>query len=348
MTFTPPEPNPPDTMNKPSRSRRLLDVARRVPVPQLVSATTWGVIVGTGLVVASVVAGVAWRPGLIAMQALLPLLGAAALLAAAIAVARRRAIAASVGCLVAAGAAALVLPVATAASKPPWVEEADRLTIYSANLRRSNGRVAEALEMARRSDADVVVLIEFVEEFDKPLEASGLLDVYPTVVRDRREDGNVLLTRLPSSDAEVVRHAGFELPAARVDVGGRDVFIAGVHTQAPHSRAYVDRWQEHLGGVARAVDGHANVVAIGDFNGSLWNPPMRELAAWGFTDAHDATGSGLARTWGASLPGHEPVVSLIGIDHAMSRGPDIVPISIRDARVPGSDHRSIEVTYAVR
>lgn len=308
----------------------------------------WVSIAACAAVVVTIVAGWAITPRLVAAQALLPVVAGIAVVTAAVAAFRRRRTGVAVAAAVALWAIGMVVPATTSHDRPSWSDSAQRVTVYSANLRRTNPSPDGAFAAAAARDADIVVFNEYVAAFEPALERSGLLDEYPTVIRDEQRDGNLLLTRLPMDESGVVSESGFELPTATVRVGSTSIFVAGVHTQAPTHFAYIDRWERQVPGVARAVDGHSNVIAIGDFNSSLWNPPMRRLLDWGFVDAHDATGNGLARTWGASPPGSDAAVPILGIDHAVSRGADVVPLSVDEGHVPGSDHRSIEVTYAVR
>lgn len=305
------------------------------------------VFVGS-VVILSIGLGLTTTPRIIATQAMLPFVGIGVMVAALVAVIRRQRVTAAVGCVVVLASAALVVPTMTPSDAPAWSARAARLTMYSANLFRDNPSPDRAFAAARAADADVVLFNEYRSSFEPALRRSGLLDRYRTVVRDDHVDHNLLLTRLPVTSTEVLSRKGFEMPSARVLVGpdDREVLIAGVHTQAPASLAYVDRWAGQIEGVVQAldaVDDVENVVAIGDFNSSIWNPPFRRVFEWGFVDAHATTGSGLARTWGTT----SSPFPLLGIDHAISRGPAIVPLSITEGDVPGSDHRSILVTYAV-
>ena len=313
---------------------------------RLVDAGPVAVIAAGIVVVGSILAGGPATPTLVAAQGLLPYLGLAVVGAAVVAAVRRRRSVVVAGAVVSFACGMLVVPTMTARSLPSWASGAHRLVVFSANVRYDNPQIGAALAAAKRSDADVIVLNEFVPAFDEELRTSGLLETYPTVVRDRVRDGNVLLTRLPATSAGLVREAGIELPSATVRVGGTDVRVAAVHTQAPHSMRYVGPWRRQVAGVAQAVAGHDEVIAVGDFNSTIWNVPFRRLLGWGFVDAHDAVGDGTDRTWGPTTAAAAPAV--LGIDHAMSRGDRIAPLAVTDGAVPGSDHRSITVTYAVR
>lgn len=320
------------------------------------TAWRWGTAIVPPVVIAygvfvlfSIVARWPLTPTLVGAQAMLPVVLVGLLGASMTALVVRRWRTATVGAVAAVAAAMLVVPTMTARPVPAWASRSDvrHLSVFSANVRFSNASIDAALDRARRSNADVIVLNEFVPAFDAALERSGLLAEYPTVVRDRVRDANVLLTRLPVTSSGLIHDAGIELPSATVRVGDTEVLVASVHTQAPHARGYFRRWRRQVDGVARAVAGHDDVIAVGDFNSSLWNPPFRRLLDWGFVDASDATGNGTARTWGHASDGATVEVPLIGIDHAISRGPRITPVWMGTDVVPGSDHRSLSVTYAV-
>lgn len=130
-------------------------------------------------------------------------------------------------------------------------------------------------------------------------------------------------------------------------VGSGEVLLIGVHTQAPNRFGVIDRWERNLSDIGDAAEANAAAIAIGDFNSTVWSPPFRDLLDRGFIDAHEATGSGLARTWGPTVDDIEGSPAVLGIDHAISRG-DVAPLGIEEIAVPGSDHRAILVTYAVR
>jgi endonuclease/exonuclease/phosphatase (EEP) superfamily protein YafD len=155
------------------------------------------------------------------------------------------------------------------------------------------------------------------------------------------------MTRLPVAEHGVLHHDGMDLPAITVLIGDRRVLVLAVHTTAPHARGAVGTWMRQFEAVADAASWEDEVVAIGDFNAAPWNGPFRRLLDRGFVDAHDALGHGLSRTWGPRHFGLDGAVRLLGIDHSVSRG-DLVPLSVVDVDVPGSDHRGVAVTYAVR
>ena len=307
----------------------------------------WACVLGAAAVVISIGFGWAWTPLLVAAQGVFPLVALVAVVAVALTLRTHQRALAVVGLVVVVASVLIVAPTVHSQPLPGWSSGATHITVYSSNLLRRNETPERAIETAVASDADVIVLTEFTAGFDPILERSGLLANYPTVVRDDPGDGTLLLTRLPTLRTAVIDEAGFTLPTATVRIGSGEVLLIGVHTQAPNRFGVLDRWQQDLTDVAAAADGHSSVIAIGDFNSTLWSPPFRDLLDRGFTDAHEATGNGLARTWGPTLDNLETSPAVLGIDHALSRG-DVAPLTINEIEVPGSDHRAIQVTYAVR
>ncbi|MFN8053170.1 MAG: endonuclease/exonuclease/phosphatase family protein [Acidimicrobiales bacterium] len=315
---------------------------------KVLGAVSWVGAAVVSFVVATVIAGWSPTPLVIAAQGLLPLVVAGGVIVAALS-AVRRAWAPTGVALAATGLGAMLVVSATVpADVPTWAASsatAPSFTVFASNLLLSNPDPDRGLEPAVRSDADVIVLSEFVPAFEPALRRSGLLRRYPTVVR--AAGGNVLLTKLPATGQGVVRSEGLAMPTASVRVAGRDVFVIGVHTLAPHAKGSLGTWSRNLEGVARAASGHADVIAVGDFNAGPWNGPFRRLLDWGFVDAHRSLGHGLSRTWGPRRAGLHGRVRLLGLDHSLSRG-GLAPTSVVDVDVPGSDHRAIGVTYAVR
>ena len=320
----------------------------RRPTPSLVlSVSVWVVLVAVSTVIGSVALG--WSlPRLVAVQAMLPAVAILGGIAASAAVARRQWMASALGGAVVVSGAALTVPGRVPATLPTWTTDAPTFTVFSSNLRESNETPARALEPALRSDADVVVLNEATARFDEALEASGLLERYPTVIRSDRERGDVLLTRLSASEVEVERHPDLEVPAATVQVGDRAVRVLAVHTQSPRDRNLMPAWKDGFDDLAVSINRHDDVVAVGDFNAAVWNAPLRTFIDFGLVDAHEATGNGWSRSWSfGSGDGGIASVPIMRIDHSLSRG-RVAPLVVTDGEIPGSDHRWLLATYAVQ
>lgn len=305
----------------------------------------WSAILMCAAVVVSILAGATALPFVVAQCALPVVLGVGAVGAAmSIAAHRPAAMVAAVATVV--GCGVVVGPAVTADPLPTWAYEAESFTVWSSNLYWTNDHVDDAFAAARRSDADAIVFAEFTPEFEPALRRSGLLDAYPTLVRDERRGTNVLLVRDPVVSTRIAGRGWNSLPVATVRAGRGEVTVIGVHTRGPHDLADLGGWSRDVAAVGDAAGDARTVIAIGDFNSTLWNPPLRRLLDVGFVDAHAATGAGLARTWGPLV---WPIrgVPVLGIDHALSRG-DVAPVDVDEVPVLGSDHRAIVVRYALR
>lgn len=322
-----------------------MPVSRRWTVPSYVATfLTWFGVATTSFVVLTVLLDWSPAPSVIAAQGLLPLIVVVALGVVAVSAIRRDWIPALAALAPTIAGSVLVVSVTTPAAEPAWAASSARLTVFASNVLKSNRDPDAGLRAAVESDADVVVLSEMTVRFEAALQRSGLLQRYPTLVR---ETDNVLLTRLPVADQGIRRHGGVDLPSATVIVGGRKVLVLAVHTSAPHARGTIDTWEREFDAIDRVAADADDVIAIGDFNAGPWNGPFRRLLDRGFVDAHDDLGHGLSRTWGPRQFGLDGAVRLLGIDHSLSRG-QLAPESIVDVEVAGSDHRGISATYAVR
>ena len=242
------------------------------------------------------------------------------------------------------------LPAATADSVPAWASDAPTMTVFVANVRYDNARADELARDVMASNADVVVLNETTPAIRDALRAAGTSDRYPTRVHvEGRPFGETLMTRLPATDAGVEVLGGQRVPAATVSVGDRDVRVYSVHVNAPKSSAQRHIWRRNLDGIGGSAEAAGDVPHLyaGDFNSAPWHGPYRRLLARGLTDAHDALGQGLSRSW---TP-HPAVLSWLGpvmrLDHALFT-PGLFPRSLTDVEVPGSDHRGFLLEIAVR
>lgn len=307
----------------------------------------WGLLATAALALASILVGGSWSPKVIALQAAMPLAAVAGVGGAVLAASRRKIVPVAVSVVVVGACVWQVAPTLRPTPLAAWTTDAPQLTVYSANVYRKNERPEQAFRAAAQSDADVVVLTEYMSSFDDELEESGLTTTHPTIVRDGPEDSTIVLTRLPSIGTRVLRVDGFTMPEVTVRIDGTVVTVVGVHTQAPHQYAFVDKWKRDLGAVREVTSRLDTAIAVGDFNSAWWNQPFQDLIESGLVDAHVERGEGYVRTWGVRGVGPIGSLPLLGIDHALSRGA-VTPVSAGDGTIPGSDHRSVTVRYAVR
>jgi endonuclease/exonuclease/phosphatase (EEP) superfamily protein YafD len=241
------------------------------------------------------------------------------------------------------------LPAATSDRAPDWASSAPTMSVYVANVRYDNPDKAAVAAEVMRADAEVVILNEMTPDQREALKAAGAWDRYPTrLYTEGRPFGEMLMTRLPADDVRVEFLGGARVPAATITIGEGRVRVFAVHVNAPKSSAQRHIWRRNLDGLgisAEHDDGMPHLYA-GDFNSAPWHGPYRDLLARGLTDAHDALGQGLSRSWTPKWPVVSWFGPLMRLDHAVFT-PGVAPRKIVDLEVPGSDHRGFTMTMAV-
>ena len=236
--------------------------------------------------------------------------------------------------------AVLAAPLVFGASPPATDAAAPRFTISFANLLMKNPTPDKAAGDVAATDADVLVLGEFTEQFGTEL-ATLVGDDYPYRVEHPLPTpaGIALWSRYPIRTGGVIDLEGRPTVDVVLDVDGRAVRVIGVHPSPPtHDAAY---WVQQLRDIGDlAADGDLPTVITGDFNGARWHPSFRELLDRGWTDAHEAMGDG----WSVSWPTDEGVLppTFVRLDHLLF-GTGIAPVQLRDYSVTGSDHEALMV-----
>jgi endonuclease/exonuclease/phosphatase (EEP) superfamily protein YafD len=248
--------------------------------------------------------------------------------------------------LQAVGSLVLLAPVVLHGSPPLVPKDAARLTVTHANLLFANvDRSVAAAEVVISTDADVLVLSEYTPQHERSLEAAGG-ERYPFRVSRPLDgtEGIALWSRYPLSDISVEPLDHRLAIIATADVNGTPVRIVAVHPIPPFSDNGLRYWESSMRAIgdAAARPGPPTMI-VGDFNASRWHPPFRHLLGRGWTDAHEALGSGFSTSWPAD---GDVVPTFVRLDHALL-GDGIIPVSIRDVDVPGSDHRGFTVSVAV-
>jgi endonuclease/exonuclease/phosphatase (EEP) superfamily protein YafD len=214
------------------------------------------------------------------------------------------------------------------------------LRIASANVERNNPRPQAVADWVRRSDADLLMLIEADGSRWSPVLADIAAD-YPERVPEDWEAGSpvILLSRHPIRDWRTIRPTNERRPylLAEVGIDGRSFSVLVVHpaSPSPADAGGTRRRNRELDHIALCVSGlDRPVIVAGDFNTSPWSPHFRDL-----TQAADlrlaAAGHGYIGTWPRWLP-----PARIPIDHILLRG----PLAVQDFRrgpAIGSDHYPI-------
>jgi len=218
------------------------------------------------------------------------------------------------------------------------------LTVAYSNVLYSNPTPELVAAQLLATDADVLVLVEFVPAVQRALiEATG--NDYPyraeAVSGSSRAIG--LWSRYPIVSGGVIEVEERPTVDVVLDVGGHEIRVLGVHPQPPTSNA--QQWSQQIAAIGDcAAAGNHPTLIVGDFNASRWHPSFRDLMGRGWRDAHEALGHG----WSVSWPMDEGWLPppFVRIDHALF-GNGVTPTAMHDFDVTNSDHKGFVATFAL-
>ncbi|HEY5977961.1 MAG TPA: endonuclease/exonuclease/phosphatase family protein [Solirubrobacterales bacterium] len=232
-------------------------------------------------------------------------------------------------------------------------EDAQTLTVLSANVYRGNADPDALVDLVERIDPDVLAVQELDPAFDRALQEAGIGALLPRKVvllklpslpdppnKQKRRPGigvysDLGLRPLPRRATTASSRLAVRLPS------GDEIRLVNFHPLTP-SLAYVDRWGETLRSLPSA-GGDDPWLLVGDFNATLDQAEMRDVLDRGYRDAAETTGNGLEMTWptvGLTPP-------LVAIDHVLAdRRLGIAGFGVED--LPGSDHKAVWSRVFVR
>ena len=179
-----------------------------------------------------------------------------------------------------------------------------RLRLVSINVQTENERSDLVLEFLRRTDADVILLMEVNERWMNALES--LRTNYPQVIAKPREDnfGIALFSRLPLTNSEVIELAQAEVPSivTILEVGGQNIFLLGTHSPPPGSAENARLRNEQFREIAARVSRRTTpAIVLGDLNSTPWSPYFSELLRESGLK-NTSQGRGLFGSWPAGMP----------------------------------------------
>ena len=120
--------------------------------------------------------------------------------------------------------------------------------------------------------------------------------------------------------------------------------LFGLHPLPPLDAERGANWRAQLGDYrergGRAEQAGRPLVMVGDLNATRWHPPLTRLLGR-LSDIHEARGKGLSRSWPTNY-----LMRMGRLDHGLVNRL-VVPLSVSDVAVPGSDHVGFVATLAV-
>ncbi len=248
--------------------------------------------------------------------------------------------AAVVAALAAAALAVAVAPRALDGPQPERRPDGPALTVMTANVLHGQADMAAVMRLVREHRVDVLSVQELTPEGLARLDAAGAAQALPgrTTEPAPGARGSGLLARRALRPVRRQAPAGAAQPEALVAVrGAPPVRMKTVHPPPPISRAAARTWRAALRAIPGS-DGRGDVrIVAGDFNATLDHRELRRLLDRGYTDAADATGSGLVTTW--PVLGRRRALP-IAIDHVLvDRRVRVDEVVVE--RVPGTDHKAV-------
>lgn len=230
--------------------------------------------------------------------AFVPYAAALALVGAGVQAAFRHWAAAIVSAAAALAMVAVVSPRLFADDQP--AASGPELTVMSVNLYVGVANLEYVMELVEEHEPDVLSVQEFTPGAMDTLAELGLEDLLPHVIAEPGDQaiGTALYSAHPLERLEEIEPGGiFYQPAAEITLedGSKARFMA-IHTAAPASAERVPQWEADFAVLPRPEEDVPWILA-GDFNATLDHDLLRDLISTGYTDAADATGSGLDMTW---------------------------------------------------
>lgn len=228
---------------------------------------------------------------------------------------------------------------------PPTAGAAPRFVLLAANVRWNNREPMTLVRELMASDADVLDLQEVTPAWIEEFRSGGLLDAYPhhALAAWGGSRGTAILSRLPLQDATTLDARGNGLASATIVLGARRVRLLAVHPVAPTMFLEYQRQRDFITDFAtRATADPEPLILAGDFNTTQYHAWFGHLKRLGLRSAHTSLGRGLANTW----PNGDRRFPPIRLDHVLVTH-TVIPMSIREGKGSGSDHKPVIVELAL-
>ena len=219
------------------------------------------------------------------------------------------------------------------------------LRVLAQNLLFGGADPAALLVAAQ--EVDVLVLTEITEPARQALEDAGVGARFghqagSSSLPSTGAAGTRVYSRYPLR-SDGVLDAGLGEQHWRVELDVPElgpVTVVAVHPQRPVRGG--SGWAVEQEQLRQALPRDRTVVA-GDFNAVDSHPSLRRLRADGFRDSDDLLGAG----WNPTYPAQGRIPPLIAIDHVLVSD-DLTATAFRTITVPGTDHRGVLATVALR
>nr|WP_314143656.1 endonuclease/exonuclease/phosphatase family protein [uncultured Rhodococcus sp.] len=287
---------------------------------------------------------------LIALASFVPLMFAAVVVGALVALIGRRWVLAGVSALVLAAGAFAYAPlyVADAAPEDATGSEGVRLRVMQANLMIGLADPTVVVGQARDSAVDIVTIQELTDASVVGLRDAGMEELFPYSYLQPHVTGGGgagIYSRFPITGNRELDGYGPVNLATEVEVPGSEpVTLLAVHP-GPAYITPADVWTTELDTLRdelEAASGSGPVIVSGDFNTTYSHKKFRNLLDAGYSDAAAQLGKGLIPTY----PTDKGTPAVVGIDHILTNTGHARSLERID--LPGSDHHGLigEIEFA--
>jgi endonuclease/exonuclease/phosphatase (EEP) superfamily protein YafD len=244
----------------------------------------------------------------------------------------------------------IVLPELTAAQPAPaWAATAPKIRLFDANVYYRNTTLLSGYAPEIRAyQPQLLTMEESTPPEVTQLTKSGALSQLPYRYEVSRYDPKAFFvaSKYPLGPSHVVSFGGVPLMVqTTVQLPSGPLSLWVVHTTAPVTESFA-QWKGQLALLASRLErrGPRRLLVVGDFNATWGNRGFRAILDDGVTDGAAARGRAFAMTWSQIK---HPLPPLVRIDHVLT-GSGVAVTTIRTDVGPGSDHRDLLATVAVR
>jgi endonuclease/exonuclease/phosphatase (EEP) superfamily protein YafD len=242
-----------------------------------------------------------------------------------------------------------LLPEMTAAEPlPSWVHGAPTIRLLDGNVYNLNPTLAGYATQIEQSHPTLVTMEEAVTDDVAGLERTGALDGLPYRIEVKRNDPRAFLvaSKYPLSGTRIVvfQHQPL-IVETTIHLPSRTVTLWVLHTSPPLP-FFFSGWKSQMDFIDQQVRarGTADLIVVGDFNSTWGNKGFRTILDAGMTDAAAARGQAFDMTWTQLM---RPLPPFVRIDHLLT-GPGVAVTQITTGPGPGSDHRDLHATIALK
>ncbi|MGV8873796.1 MAG: endonuclease/exonuclease/phosphatase family protein [Rhodococcus sp. (in: high G+C Gram-positive bacteria)] len=239
-------------------------------------------------------------------------------------------------------AVAVVLTVAVVGVQVPMFlaggpdNSGPELSVLTINVAHGDADAAAIVAAVRDNDVDILAVQELTPEEVTDLQASGIDELLPFSFTAALPvaDGTGLWSRTPLTEGTRLDNFGFVPVQARTTVDGQDLTLVSFHAMSPATPRHTAEWDADLARMRSIMETYQGTVLVaGDFNATNDHRQFRTLASSPFSDAAEAAGSGLFRTFPSERP-------LARLDHVVTSS-SVRAQSVRPVAIPDSDHLAV-------